>query len=180
MEFKLTGKAAGIKLVVYSVLCCALVISASVQAGPIVIKDYGGTATDVPSAQALRDAYERERPKQVADIPPQKPINPFPVRSHVQPGVLNAPVRLQATTPQPLFILGPDALSLRWFERNKQYLLSVRATGYATNVESQAQLNQLNARLAPLSAVPLPLDEPAQKLGIPVYPVLIIGHEIKQ
>ena len=163
-----------------ALFCGALLFSAAVQAGPIVIKDYGGTATGVPSMQALRDAYERERPKKVTDVKPQQLVSPFPMRSRVQPGVLNAPVRLQGTTPVPLFILGADELSLRWFERNKQYLLSVRATGYAANIESQAQLNQLNARLTPLSAVPIPLDEPAKQLGIPVYPVLIIGNEIKQ
>ena len=71
---------------------------------------------------------------------------------------------------QTLFIVGADELSLRWFERNKQYLLSLGAAGYAVNIDSQAQLDQLNARLAPLIAAPLPLDEPAKQLGIPVYP----------
>ncbi len=161
-------------------ILAGLLSAAAAQAGPIVIKDYGGTATDVPSIETLREAYERERPRSAAQVPPQKPINPFPMRSHVQPGILNAPVRLQGTSPKPLFIIGADELSLRWFERNKQYLLSVKAAGYAVNMESQSQLDQLNARLAPFSAAPLPLDEPAKQLGIPVYPVLIIGNEIKQ
>jgi len=152
---------------------------ARVMASPIVVKDYGGTPTDVPSIEALREAYQYKKPG-LKDIPPQKPIDPFPVRTRVQPGVLDAPVPLKSRTPKPLFIIGPDELSLRWFERNKQYLLSIHAFGYATNVENQAQMNQLNARIAPLSAVPLPLDEPAKQLGIPVYPVLIIGSEIKQ
>lgn len=156
-----------------------LLVSASNQAAPIVIKDYGGTSTGVPSVQALRDAYEQESSNDMPSPPPQ-PISPFPVRTRVKPGVLQAPVRLAANTPTPFFIVGFDELSLRWFERNKQYLLSLKAVGYATNIDSAQQMDQLNVRLTPLQAFPLPLDEAAEKLGIPVYPVLIIGNEIKQ
>lgn len=161
------------------VFVATIIFDLPVLAAPIVIKDYGGTSTDVPSMQALRDAYAEGAPDHNS-IQPQKPINPFPMLTKVQPGVLQAPVRLAARTPKPLFIVGADELSLRWFERNKQYLLSVQATGYAVNIVSENQLLQLSNRLAPLQAVPLPLDEAAQKLGIPVYPVLIIGNEIKQ
>lgn len=155
-----------------------LVASAYVNGEPIVIRDYGGHASGVPDKKKIA-AEILSRPPTVAPISPN---NRFPVVSSIGPGELShaRPLTNKSAQRQPLFILGDDERSLDWLSRNKAYLIQIKASGVATNIATVQAYNALVAAAAPLSIVALPVDELAESLGLPVYPVLITREEIAQ
>lgn len=146
-----------------------------VFAAPIVIKDYGGRDSGVPSEEAVLREYQK-----TATEAPALDFNPFPIVSKIQQGRLEHPIRLRVPVEKPLFFIGNDAQSRQWLAKNKQYLLSVGASGYATNLQTEAELIDLQEWAKPLSVAPMPLDQAAELFGIPVYPVLMIDESAKQ
>ncbi len=152
-----------------------LVCSQWIDAGPIVIKDYGGRDSGVPREEDVLREYQ-------LNAKPAPPIdfNPFPIRSKIGPGVLQKPLKLRVPIEKPLFFVGNDPRSRDWVSKNKQYLLSIGATGYATNLQSESELTDIQGLAHPLGIAPMPLDAAAELFGIPVYPVLIFNESAKQ
>jgi integrating conjugative element protein (TIGR03765 family) len=150
-------------------------LMSSAIAAPIVIKDYGGRDSGVPTQEVVMREYQKHAP-----VASHVNFNPYPIVSKVQAGKLDAPIRLRVPVVKPLFFLGNDALSRQWVDKNKQYLLSIRASGYATNLQNEDELLALREWAKPLGIAPMPLDQAAQVFGIPVYPVLIYQETVKQ
>lgn len=153
-----------------------LIVSAWCHAEPIVISDYGGRASGVPNQEMVRK-IQGQMPQRSVGV-----LKVYPVLSGMRPGYIDEPIPLQVPQPKakPFFIVGNDEFSRDWIEKNKEYLLEIRAQGLATNIESEAVLKDLQAWAHPLDVIAIPVDEIAEVLNINVYPVLITGEEIAQ
>lgn len=145
-------------------------------AEPVVIADYGGRASGVPNKSMLSSL---EKPIQ---RPPVGILKNYPVRSSLRPGYLNEAIPLETPQPKakPFFIVSNDEFSRDWIDKNKEYLLEIHAQGLATNINNEAELNDLKQWAAPLAVMAIPVDEIAEVLNIQVYPVLVTGKEIAQ
>lgn len=159
----------------FSVGIMLIACSQCIDAAPIVIKDYGGRDSGVPSEEEVLRAYQQN-----AQPAPPIDFNPFPIRSKIGPGVLQKPLKLRVPIEKPLFFIGNDPRSRDWVSKNKQYLLSIGATGYATNLQSESELTDIQGLAHPLGIAPMPIDAAAELFGIPVYPVLIFNESAKQ
>lgn len=159
-------------------LICLVHLPSMANAEPIVIRDYGGRASGVPSKQVLiRLALQQTLQPQSLDNSAR-----YPVQSRLRPGYLKVSRKLQTPVKdaQPFFIVGNDAFSRDWMEQNKAYLLKIRAQGVVTNIESKTLFVALEAFATPLPLVAVPVDDIAELLQFSVYPVLITGEEIAQ
>lgn len=158
--------------VVVSILC----LSTFSHAEPIVISDYGGRASGVPHKDMVKK-IQGQMPARSVGV-----LKVFPVVSALRPGYIDEPIPLQVPQPkaEPFFIVGNDEFSRDWIEKNKAYLLEIKAQGLATNIQSESVFKELKAWAHPLDIVAIPVDEIAQVLNINVYPVLITGEEIAQ
>ena len=153
-----------------------LMMAGTNHAEPIVIKDYGGTRASGVPGKADLDAFVREQKTKRPNVR----FNPYPVRSAITAGELDGPIAHKLPVVQPFFILGDDDFSVSWAQKNKQYLLHSGAQGYATNLATEAAFKRLKAELAPLPLAPMTVDEIAQILHIPHYPVLITAQKADQ
>ena len=81
---------------------------------------------------------------------------------------------------RPLFMVGADPLSMRWLRLNLAQLKQLHAIGLAVNVETQAQLQQLQNAAGGLEIHPLVGDAIAAQLALKHYPVLITASRIEQ
>lgn len=82
------------------------------------------------------------------------------------------PARLPAGPGQPIFIVGDDAPSQEWLQRNLQALHDMDARGIVAAVHSLADLERLRT-VTGLPLVPMPADDLLEAAGILVWPVLI-------
>lgn len=164
-----------INLVARSILSLVC-LSAIAHAEPLVISDYGGRASGVPN-QVMVKKTQGNMPQRSVGV-----LKVYPVLSALHPGYINEPIPLKVPQPkaQPFFIVGNDEFSRDWIEKNKDYLLEIKAQGLATNIQNESILMSLKSWAHPLDIVAIPVDEIAQILNIPVYPVLITGEEIAQ
>lgn len=81
---------------------------------------------------------------------------------------------------RPVFMVGSDPLSMRWLSQHQAQLKRLQAIGLAVNVETQAQLQQLQNVAGGLEIHPLAGDAMAAQLALQHYPVLITASRIEQ
>lgn len=145
---------------------------------PTVIHDAGG----VPLAPYFEPFFEpfaddaAEGALESAPQPPAQPPQLFPVVSaRAGPGRLlqnPMPGKLPGGPGQPIFIVGDDAASLDWLQRNADALRRMDARGIVASVRTQADFLHLRA-LVDLHMVPMSADALLEAAGIHVWPVLI-------
>lgn len=132
------------------------------------------------------DLRTKESPKQMAravemaldsfkvdehSLPKIFPVEPSIIRPITLPGTQmrkNLP-----TLPQPMFVIGNDEYSLKWFEANRDVLVQYGAVGLLTRVSDKAEWEQLQRLVAPLQLYPMNADMLAQELGVPGYPIMV-------
>ncbi len=155
-----------------------ILMGQAVCAEPIVIRDYGGRDSGVPTKESMMQlAREMPAKPQAFDDTAR-----YPIRSSLRPGYLDQPQKLRNPVKgvQPFFIISNDEFSRDWLEKNKHYLVKIGAQGLATNINNKSIFLELEKLAKPLPLVALPVDEIAQILTIEVYPVLVTGEEIAQ
>ncbi len=158
-------------------------------AEPAVIFDGGNT-------QPLSDIYQAPEPidpstieidkeQVIVDVQEQmkglKPTAIYPIES---PGlsigrVATQKVRLGRVF-APFFIIGDDAISRQWLQRNQSVLKKKNAQGLVAQVESEKKFNELAALVPDIRLVPFPATALAKAFGVKHYPVYIGPDRITQ
>jgi integrating conjugative element protein (TIGR03765 family) len=151
---------------------------------PTVIHDAGGVPL-APYFEPFADDADEGAPEPVPQPPPQPQIPQlFPmVSAHAGPGrLLQNPMqsKLPGGPGQPIFIVGDDAASLDWLQRNADALRRMGARGIVASVRTPEDFLRLRA-LVDLQMVPMSADALLEAAGIHVWPVLIgAGGAISQ
>ncbi len=130
------------------------------------------------STQKLFDQITMQTPKETA-LP-----KIYPIRSeHLIPGKIKSrtiQTALPEPIPEPIFIVGDDALSKTWMNHYQRRLLSLHAKGFVVNVASKEKMAALRKQFSTLPLMPMPGDAFAQWLHLKHYPVLISNNLIEQ
>ena len=140
---------------------------------PTVIHDAGG----VPLAPYFEPFADEGAPEPVSQ-PPAQPLPPqlFPVVSaRGGPGRLlqnPMPSKLPGGPGQPIFIVGDDAASVDWLQRNADALHRMGAQGIVASVRTPEDFLRLRG-LVDLRMTPMSSDALLEAAGIHVWPVLI-------
>lgn len=163
-------------------LTSAAAIALPVSSPLIVVEDSGGVS-------AL-SWYQALTPQQTDEtVVPHVPTRVgteneaeaamLPVHSELlSPGEEAARV-IRAPGLLPLFLIGEDAHSREWLEKNHNRLTALKAAGLVVNVSTADTLSELR-RIAPeLTLSPTQGDDLARRLGIRHYPVLITAAGIE-
>lgn len=141
------------------------------QAGLHILADYGGEP-----ATPFYDGLNRDAPPVTpAAEPAPTPLQAtgFPVRTpELTPGDVS-PRAFQAPGIAPLFLVGDDARSRAWLQRNAAALSALRATGIVVNVASPQNLAALRALTPDTVLVPSSGSDIAGRLQLTHYPVLL-------
>ena len=95
----------------------------------------------------------------------------------MNPGPFEAQRRRTGVS-QPFFIVGCDAYSLTWIERNRERLRELQAFGLVVEAADARAYHQLAALAEGLIVRPVAGDLIAQHLGIVRYPALITADGI--
>lgn len=141
------------------------------QAGLHILADYGGE----PAAPFYEGLNRDAPPATPAAEPAPTPLQAtgFPVRTpELTPG--DVPHRaFQAPGITPLFLVGDDARSRAWLQRNAAALSTLHATGIVVNIESPQKLATLQALTPGTVLIPSAGSDIAGRLQIEHYPVLV-------
>ena len=80
----------------------------------------------------------------------------------------------------PFFLVGDDALSLRWLEARGETLRDLNAVGLIVEVATPEGLERLRGAAPGLELRPTPGDDLAGRLGLAHYPVLVTSQGLEQ
>ena len=80
----------------------------------------------------------------------------------------------------PFFLVGDDALSLRWLETRGEILRELNAVGLVVEVATPEGLQRLREAAPGLELRPTPGDDLAGRLGLVHYPVLVTAQGLEQ
>ncbi len=161
-------------------LVAAMALSAQVNAELFVIKDYGNTRpSGIPDLQAL--------PTPSGAGAKTKPIfEPFqfPIESDTwQLGSLDANYAHQRKIDTHFVIIGADAQSRAWLQRNSDYFQQENITQgvivEANSLDDLTATYQLAERLG-IELALSGIDDLASILGTRNYPILVTPTEVKQ
>lgn len=151
----------------------------SLLATPLtVVEDKGGVSA--------ASYYQRISPEPDTPSPSPPPFAPvemaqgLPLRSvRLTPGpVQGRAIRVPGLSA--FFLVGDDALSLRWLQQRGDQLRQLQAVGLVISVESQARLEALRRAAPGLQLVPAAGDDLAERLGLEHYPVLVTSSALEQ
>lgn len=143
---------------------------------PTVIHDAGGVPL-APYFEPFADDADKGAREPVRQ-PPAQPPPPqlFPVASaRGGPGRLlqnPMPSKLPGEPGQPIFIVGDDAASVAWLQRNADALQRMGARGIVASVRTPEDFLRLRG-LVDLHMTPMSPDALLEAAGIHVWPVLI-------
>lgn len=178
---------------------CLFLLSVSLPVGAelVVIDDSGQTRPLAPLLQPLLPQGRSQpdsTPSEREGLPPSSRLgaatlsNLLPVRSPalrvgeldgrpLAPAVL---ARLALGNPRPFFLVGADAVSLRWLAQQRSTLQALGAVGLLVQADSADDVRQV-ADVA--QGLPVTLgsgDDLARELGLDRYPVLVTREGIRQ
>ncbi|WP_313025511.1 integrating conjugative element protein [Pseudomonas lopnurensis] len=163
------------------ILTASLLIAPTLSCAMTVVADHGGMPTD-----AFYENLSASSGGQAGQQPRRPPITAvgleamLPVTSELSPGTVEPRQVRLATLPAPLFIVGDDAISLRWLRQHHEALQRLQAIGWAVNVRDQAALNRIRAAVPGLAVQPMNVDDFARRLGLRHYPVMITSSSVEQ
>lgn len=159
-----------------SAVCGVLFVSLPLVSGaePVVIFDNGRTTRlpNQPQPLHIQTPVSANFDVQIAPLPVKIPS--------MSPGKVMSRAIDRPYLDRPVFIVGADPLSIRWLRLHQAQLKQLNAVGLAVNVETQAQLRQLQNAAGGLAIHPLAGDAIAAQLALAHYPVLITGSRIEQ
>lgn len=159
--------------VMFSGLCAAMT----------VVADFGGIPAAPFYAGLALDPAEGNGARQTQPRPPTGPAgieDMLPVQSQLTPGDVERKAVQLPMLPAPLFIVGDDARSIAWIERNQVTLQQMQAVGWAVNVSDKAALDRIRAVAPGLGVMPMQIDDFAARVGLKHYPVLITRTAVEQ
>lgn len=176
-------------------LLVALALPVPALAQLTVIYDSGDTKSIAPYLATLVPVESR-RPTPPSENPaPDSPLlgpaqlsNLLPIRSPgLAPGVLSPHTdsedilaRLALGNAPPFFLIGSDALSLRWLESRRAELQHLGAVGMLVQAETEADVRAVAQTAQGLPITLGSASDLAQTLGISTYPVLISKEGFEQ
>ncbi len=176
------------KQLVPGVLGWMLAVAMSQAMALEVVADHGGVPaqpyyspiSNVSDPEIAGEPAPVRPPLAAAGLPRQVSVaDRLPVSSQLQPGrVARRAVSLPGMTP--LFLVGYDNLSLQWLSVRAAQLQQLGATGVVVNVQTAAQLAELQRRVPGVPLVPESADDMASRLQLSGYPVLITATAIEQ
>ncbi|WP_416139111.1 integrating conjugative element protein [Halomonas sp. HK25] len=148
-----------------------------------VLADYGGEPAR-PYFVAIGMAEVPEAEGYAPD--PRAPVkfgetDMLPVTSErLSPGEVRfRPLELPSRM-TPFFLVGDDALSLRWLEARREVLRELNAVGLVIEVDTVEGLQRLREAAPGLELRPTPGDDLAGRLGLAHYPVLVTPQGLEQ
>lgn len=104
----------------------------------------------------------------------------LPIRS---PGLTPGPVQPRTHDRpfmRPFFLIGSDALSLKWLLEHRDRLKEIGAVGMLVQADTRDDLRTVAGLATGLSIIPASATDIAKALGISHYPILITSHGIEQ
>lgn len=160
------------RLIVLSALVASLSLSSGAE--PVVIFDNGRTTRlpHQPQTLHVQTPVMTNFDVQIAPLPVKTPS--------LSPGKVASRTIDRPYLDRPLFMVGADPLSMRWLLLHQAQLKQLKAIGLAVNVETQAQLRQLQNTAGGLAIHPLAGDAIAAQLALAHYPVLTTASRIEQ
>jgi len=183
-------------LLIYGLgLLLSLGLSAKALAELTVIYDNGQTRPLAPLLEPLMaDDAPTSEPAESATLNPSSSYGPadlrnlLPVRSPgltvgdiagsaLRPEVL---ARLAQGNPRPFFLIGSDAMSLRWLASHRDVLEDLGAVGMLIQAETENDVRRVAEVVQGLSITLGSGSDLAAALGINRYPVLITPDGIRQ
>ena len=183
-------------LLIYGLgLLLSLGLSAKALAELTVIYDNGQTRPLAPLLEPLMaDDAPTSEPAESATLNPSSSYGPadlrnlLPVRSPgltvgdiagsaLRPEVL---ARLAQGNPRPFFLIGSDAMSLRWLASHRDVLEDLGAVGMLIQAETETDVRRVAEVAQGLSITLGSGSDLAAALGIDRYPVLITPDGIRQ
>lgn len=175
-------------LVAFILGTCATAAHAQLDKPGVVIYDSGNaySMSQWVDADMLDDLRTEQTPQQMAgavemalksfkaedgSLPQIFPVEPKVIQQVTLPGTQIR--KSLPSLPHPMFVIGNDDYSLKWFETNRDVLTQYGAVGVLTKVASQAEWEQIQKVVAPLQLYPMNADMLAQELGVPGYPIMV-------
>lgn len=157
-------------------VCGVLLISSPLlsMAEPVVVYDSGRTKLlpIQPQTLHLQTSATANFDVQIDALPVKTPS--------LSPGKVISRRIDRPYLDRPVFMVGADPLSMRWLLLHHVQLKQINAIGLAVNVETQAQLQQLQKAAGGVAIHPLAGDVIASQLDLQHYPVLITASRIEQ
>lgn len=160
------------QLAVCGVLLTSLPLLCAAE--PVVIYDSGRTTRlpHQPQTLHLQTPVTANFDVQIDALPVKTPS--------MSPGKVESRTIDRPYLDRPMFIVGADPLSIRWLRLHQAQLKQINAMGLAVNVETQAQLRQLQNAAGGLEIHPLAGDAMAAQFALQHYPLLITASRIEQ
>lgn len=179
------------------VLLLGLIMNSSAFAELTVIYDSGQTQPlqALLSPLLLDEGQSGTSAESIIQNPPSKPLlgpaainNLLPIRSpglqvgdivdrQLDPEIL---ARLAQGNPRPFFLIGSDALSLRWLAAHRDTLKALGAVGMLVQADTQDDVQRVADVAQGLSITLGSGSDLATALGVNRYPVLITRKGITQ
>ena len=148
-----------------------------------VLADHGGEPArpyfvaigmaEVPEEEGYAPDPRAPVPFSEADMLPVTSERLSPGEVHMRP--LELPSRMT-----PFFLVGDDALSLRWLETRGEVLRELNAVGLIVEVAAPEGLERLREAAPGLELRPTPGDDLAGRLGLAHYPMLVAAQGLEQ
>ncbi|MDH2431019.1 integrating conjugative element protein [Pokkaliibacter sp. MBI-7] len=158
----------------------AMALEVVADHGGVPAQPYYSPINNVSDPEIAGEPAPVRPPLAAAGLPHQVSIaDMLPVTSQLQPRrVARRAVSLPGMTP--LFLVGYDNLSLQWLKVRGGQLQQMRATGVVVNVQTPAQLAELQRMVPGVQLLPESADDMGSRLQLSGYPVLITATAIEQ
>lgn len=152
-----------------------------------VIKDFGDTVPaapylqeiTVPNKTALRQSFQAQKEK-LKNFSMDTGKLLYPNKSDFTPGVVKKKkLNMKHFGESAFFLIGPDALSVKWAKQNAVYLKKIHAIGMITNVDNARQTQKVEKETG-LYLMPTKIKGLSEVIGVKHYPFLIVKNWIVQ
>lgn len=161
------------------------VLAGSVLADTALERLQQGLSISKSQARAIKPSLllQKALKIQADDIKPPKltGLPGFAVKTlSMTPGTVNSHRSTAQHLSHPVFLIGDDALSIRWLKANKTQLNKLHALGLLVNMTNSNVLHRIQTLAPNLKLLPISADGIHQFLDIDHYPVLISNQVIEQ
>jgi len=155
---------------------------AEVPEALVVVQEGGVSALSYYAALSIHTEEQAIKPlPPVPRVRPAEEAQMLPVSSPtLSPGAVQARTLNARGLAQPLFLVGSDALSLRWLEQRGALLREHHAVGIAVEVPDAAALSRIREAAQGLSVWPACGDDIGAILGVHHYPLLLTRTGLEQ
>jgi integrating conjugative element protein (TIGR03765 family) len=145
-------------------------------AAPNVIYDSGKTQSLMGYLVSIKPAHGPRKSVSTKRMPQLYPV----VTPELSPNTVTPRATHYPQLQQPLFVVGYDALSIRWLKIVHTTLLQHQAVGLVVNVDTAQQFAAIQAAVPGLEMYPGSGSQLAKEIDLHHYPVLISTTRIEQ